>query len=421
MTGSVKLHCSKWLCWLAPLAIAAAISPAWGRAKSPRAPDALAILERAARQYSHLETYRIMRRETFSNPGGPGMPPRTIVAIRAPGGRYRFEGNIGLGPDIQVSNGKVIWYYRSLQNAYTQRDTTGAIPELPEVLSGDEAVIKDAANLVDDMTWFAGHFKSARQLPDADLTLNGRTLDCYVIEVNDKDRVTPLPYPYTEKIWIQKKSFKIRKIVEHLTATLVRPGSPPISYPETRTSVFPEVALNEPTPDGVFSFKPPATAHLVAKFSDRPRLFHQAGREDQMAPDLVLTSEDGSRVPLQSFRGRPVVMDMWASWCGPCIEAFPDLKRLYDRTRSTDLVILSVDVDDNAKAAQQYHDKMHYPWPNFHDGGEVGQAFGVMQIPTLVIINAKGDVVFDTVNPPEPALAAAIAKLGTAYAAALAR
>lgn len=93
---------------------------------------------------------------------------------------------------------------------------------------------------------------------------------------------------------------------------------------------------------------------------------------------------------------------------------------LQDIPRPTGLVIVSIDVADDASAAQAYLVKMHYPWPNFHDHGEVDAAFGTDGVPRTILVDAKGEIVFDRVSSTPEELRGAIAKLGPEYAAAVA-
>jgi thiol-disulfide isomerase/thioredoxin len=393
-------------------------SPAWGQLEQGSVPDPLAILERAAQRYSNLKSYKITQQQTYSSQHPPDPQPSTMTAIEAPGGRYRFEGDDGWGNAIQVSDGHRVWYYRPTQNAYTRRPATGKKPDLPEVLSADDGPIVGAAEL-HDMSMFLGVFKSSKGLPAEDLTLEGRPVSCYVVEVTNEDRKLPVPYPFTDTIWIEKSSFKIRKIVEHYITTFHTPRSAPITYPAIRTSLYTEVALNEPIPDADFQFSPPATAHSVLEFADRALPMAETKPTGGKAPDVVLRSVAGSEVRLESMRGHAVLIDLWATWCIPCVEAFPELARLYSQTRSTGLVILSIDEEDDSKVAQEYLDKMHYPWPNFFDRGEINKAFGFGAVPRAILINSKGEIVFDKVSPKREELRAAVAKLGTEYARAL--
>ncbi len=135
---------------------------------------------------------------------------------------------------------------------------------------------------------------------------------------------------------------------------------------------------------------------------------------------FILRSFSGSQVALGRFRGHAILIDLWATWCGPCYEAFPELERIYHQTYRTDLVIISIDRDDIAKDAQAYIEKMRYPWQNFHDDGEIERVFGDKPVPRTILINDKGEIVFDKVSPTKQDLHAAITKLGPRYAAAVA-
>lgn len=258
MRNRAKARGPQVIWWLLALILLGPFASAWSQSKSPGAPGALAILKRAAHQYSNLKSYRITRRQTFLSRLGHTPSPTTMSAIRAPGGRYRFQGSIGFGTAVRISNGKFVWVYHPTQNAFTCQPATAKEPVSPKVMPVDDEAIEGAEKLVQSLTWSSWskrHFKSATRLPDENLTFNGRTLKCYVIELTNKDQKNPGPYPFTDKIWIEKGSFKIRKIVEHY-----------ITFSEIKISVFPQVILNQPIPDSVFRFTPPPTALWVAQF-----------------------------------------------------------------------------------------------------------------------------------------------------------
>ena len=410
-----KIRVVRQLMGFISLAFIASFASGLGQSTHEFVIDPLGLLERAARQYSNLKSYRITQQESFSSEHPPS--PTKTTAIEAPDGRYRFEGDSGFGNAIQVSDGHWVWYYRPTQKAYTRHPAAGKKPDLPEVFAVGDGDIDRAADL-HDMTWLVGVFKSAKGLPDERLTLGGNSFDCYGVEVTNDDRKIPLPYPFTDRIWIEKGSLKIRRIAESYIATLNKPHAPPVSFPATRTSVYPEVVLNEPIPDAEFQFAPPASAHWVMEFADRARLMPEPGTTGRTVPDVVLKALDGSQVHLQMLRGHPVLIDLWATWCGFCVEAFPDLARLFEQTRSTGLLVLSIDLADDGIAANAYLQKMHYPWQNFHDQGEIEKAFGTEGIPRTIILNSEGQSVFDKVSATQQELRAAIRKLGPEFARA---
>lgn len=418
LTGPGIIQNLRTHCLVTAVACLVVSSSVWAQSAPESAEDALALLQKASQQYVDLKTYKIVKEETFTSENPINPAPTMMTAIKAPMGRYRFEVDIGFGNDIQVSDGQVTWFYQSAENAYTQR----AVNDEKTAPSRTISPADIGASLLRDMAQFAADYKSAQKLSDANLILSGRWLECYVIELSNDGMKIPQLYPFTETVWIAKKSFKIRKIVQnYILTTLQRGGKPPITFPATRVSIYPEVSLNEPIPDAVFQFTPPATAHLVSEFPpDLAQFAPEAGLAGQRAPNVMLRSIDGSRLLLDSFHGHPLLIDIWATWCGPCIEGFVDLARLYDGTHPTGLAVVSIDVADDPRTAQEYLLKMHYPWPNFHDHGEVEAAFGTERVPRAILIDAKGEIVFDHVSSTPQELRAAIAKLGPEYAAAVA-
>jgi len=64
----------------------------------------------------------------------------------------------------------------------------------------------------------------------------------------------------------------------------------------------------------------------------------------------------------------PVLLDLWAPWCGPCIAALPRLTQIYQEAKGKGLILLTVDQDEEPNPADKFQAKKGYTWPNFHDG-----------------------------------------------------
>lgn len=112
------------------------------------------------------------------------------------------------------------------------------------------------------------------------------------------------------------------------------------------------------------------------------------------APDFALADLDGKPVRLADLRGRPVVVNFWASWCGPCVEEFPILQGALAKHRAHGLVVVGVVVRDNSEAARAFMARTGAPWSAVMDPGEdVARRFGIYAPPETFFIDPQGVVV----------------------------
>jgi len=114
---------------------------------------------------------------------------------------------------------------------------------------------------------------------------------------------------------------------------------------------------------------------------------------ERMAPAFAVTTIDGKRVSLDDLKGKVVLLDFWASWCAPCREALPDMKKLAQKFQGQPFTILSVSLDSDPKQWQDFVAKNEMTWLNYRDGGFTGPIatlFGVDAIPHTFTIDADG-------------------------------
>jgi cytochrome c biogenesis protein CcmG/thiol:disulfide interchange protein DsbE len=115
------------------------------------------------------------------------------------------------------------------------------------------------------------------------------------------------------------------------------------------------------------------------------------------AADLSFTLKDlnGKDVPLAAYKGKVILLDFWATWCGPCKVEIPYFIELYTTYRAQGLQVLGFDVDDELPALTQYVQRMKMNYPVLIGQGrdDVLEAFGPMPgLPTTVIIGRDGKV-----------------------------
>jgi peroxiredoxin len=122
-----------------------------------------------------------------------------------------------------------------------------------------------------------------------------------------------------------------------------------------------------------------------------------AGHGDTNAKELTLDDADGKPVSLSSLRGKYVLLDFWASWCGPCREENPNLLKAYDTYKGKNFTILSVSMDKSKDAWLQAVSQDHLPWTQVSDrkafDSPVAQAYKVSALPTNFLIDPAGKII----------------------------
>ena len=111
------------------------------------------------------------------------------------------------------------------------------------------------------------------------------------------------------------------------------------------------------------------------------------------APDFTLRSVGGANLRLVELRGQVVLVNFWATWCGPCRQEMPHLNRLYDRYRSTGFVLLGVNIDDDPRAAADLAAKLGVHFPVLLDTDKkVSRAYDMSAMPATLLIDRDGRV-----------------------------
>jgi len=111
------------------------------------------------------------------------------------------------------------------------------------------------------------------------------------------------------------------------------------------------------------------------------------------APDFTLRSAEGRNLRLSEQRGRVVMVNFWATWCGPCRQEMPHLNKLYEKYRSSGFVLLGVNVDDDTRQAAGVASRLGVTFPVLPDADKrVSREYDLSAMPSTVLIDRDGRV-----------------------------
>lgn len=126
-----------------------------------------------------------------------------------------------------------------------------------------------------------------------------------------------------------------------------------------------------------------------------------ASGETVPAPDFVLERLDGpgGTISLEELRGKPLVVNFWASWCIPCKDEAPVLQETYERYRDQGLVVLGIDAQDFRADARRFMERFGLTYPIAYDGkGSTLGKWGVTGFPETFFVDRAGNLVGERIS-----------------------
>jgi thiol-disulfide isomerase/thioredoxin len=390
--------------------------------------DALKLLDRVAKHYEDAETVHLEvdERETAHAPLYDSTQATTLSAYEAPGGRFRYEGTTWGGSGLIVSDATDEWHLRRSFHQFSKQPV-GTYFKQQNALLGDDTPILSAHDLRRNLTSLGSGLRSAHFLPNETITMGGRKIKCAVVQYSEKDLSRQNPdYKSETSLWIDRTALTLLKEERHSQGrlgfgNLTPPDGTIVEHHTTR--IYTVVEINFEPEAEIFSFKPPEGVTEVAELPDpfgrTSASSTQKPAEDEvgkMAPEIKFVNGAGQQVELKSYRGHPLLIDLWATWCGPCMDELPLLNRIRKATVGTDLKIIATDEDSDSGVAAALLKRRDYDWQDFHFNPSVTKGLPTTAIPLLVLIDATGKIVYYHRGAgDESAVIAAIAKLGKDY------
>lgn len=109
--------------------------------------------------------------------------------------------------------------------------------------------------------------------------------------------------------------------------------------------------------------------------------------------DFVLEDMNGEPVKLADFKGKVILLNFWATWCGPCEQEIPAFVEMYDRYKDRGFVILGVSIDDPPEALRAYAKSHHMQYPVLQMQSDIEDAYGpIFGVPTSFFIARDGSI-----------------------------
>ena len=134
-----------------------------------------------------------------------------------------------------------------------------------------------------------------------------------------------------------------------------------------------------------------SNANQPADVTLPPTAVMQFLRENEPVPDFELNTLDGEPVKLSSFKGHPVLLNFWASWCPPCKDETPDLIAAYNELKQAGVVFIGIGTQDDTPKLQQFADEFKVPYLIVEDPlGKVSNQYRVLGMPTTFLVDKDG-------------------------------
>ncbi|HSU66398.1 MAG TPA: redoxin family protein [Tepidisphaeraceae bacterium] len=291
--------------------------------------------------------------------------------------------------DVLIGNtGQKLYTFQLGENAYTQADAPKervATKDLPKSLAGLLSIQDPSLVLAISKSPADELLSDVTDVTKADDTKID-DLSCPTLKFAQKDKsvVTVALDPQTHLL--RQARFDLTPQLKtrrpDLTKALV-------------TVTYTETTADEPSKDELFAWSPPpgakdAAAMAVAQRMDAPEASQLEGKA---APQFKLDGLDGKPVSLADLKGKVVVLDFWATWCGPCRASLPHLNKLYNSEKDKGLQVFAVNEQEDKSDAQKFVDETKLDVPVLLDSeGKVGNQYGVTGIPQTVVIGKDGKV-----------------------------
>jgi len=351
------------------------LSALWVFSSESTNPSAEDIIKNSSEVYRDFKTYQALSQISVNSKMGSAETKitYTILIILEKPNRAFLTCTSPIYGFTLVSDGKKVWYYRTLDNKYTAdeasrdySDTFGKVGFSPEI-----------SPFVQVITAEDPYQDIMEGVLTSQISLEGEK---YIIHFDQEDNTKA-------DIWVRQRDYLIDRLQVH-------------AQQEGGEYVFTEehqgIVLNEAIPVETFIFHAPEGSQEVDKSEFTSKKVDWEGK-----PAINFTLEDtkGNEVKLEDFKGKVVILDFWATWCMPCVMELPHLQKIYEDYQDQGLVVLGINSQNDVEAIKKFLKEKGITFPVLYDTEEeVSEKYKVDCIPRLLIIDREGLVRTDFVG-----------------------
>jgi len=125
----------------------------------------------------------------------------------------------------------------------------------------------------------------------------------------------------------------------------------------------------------------------------KPEFHDAAGSAPEASYEFTLLDANGKLTPFSEFKGKPVFINLWATWCPPCIAEMPDIQKLYEDESTGDVAFVMISLDDEWEKAKKFVEKKRYSFPIYRLASPLPEVYNSRSIPATYVISRQGKIV----------------------------